>query len=155
VLFTPSFAPIDEYAAAFARGVTVTVDNVELLHRWPEVFRGRALWLRIDLGHGDGHHAKVTTGGKESKFGLSAQRVEEFVQAARALDVRITGVHAHLGSGIETVDHWQGVVDELAGFARRIGSVEVIDIGGGLPIAYRDDDEPFDLDAWAQGLAAL
>ncbi len=155
VLFTPSFAPIAEYAAALARGVTVTVDNVELLRRWPEVFRGRALWLRIDLGHGDGHHAKVNTGGKEAKFGLAAQRVDEFVDAARTLDVRITGLHAHLGSGIETVGHWQQVVDELAGFARRIGSVDVLDIGGGLPIPYSDDDEPLDLDAWGAGLAAV
>ncbi|MFT4198020.1 MAG: bifunctional aspartate kinase/diaminopimelate decarboxylase [Pseudoxanthomonas sp.] len=155
VLFTPSFAPIGEYRAALARGVTVTVDNVELLRRWPEVFRGHALWLRIDLGHGDGHHQKVNTGGKEAKFGLSAQRVEEFVEAARALGVRITGVHAHLGSGIETSGHWQQVVDELAGFARRIGSVEIIDIGGGLPVPYSDDDEPFDLDAWAAGLAQI
>jgi len=119
------------------------------------VFRGRALWLRIDLGHGDGHHEKVNTGGKEAKFGLSAQRVDEFVEAARALDVRITGLHAHLGSGIETIGHWQEVVDELAGFARRIGSVEVLDIGGGLPIPYTDDDEPFDLETWATGLAAI
>ncbi|WP_374247608.1 bifunctional aspartate kinase/diaminopimelate decarboxylase [Thermomonas sp.] len=155
VLFTPSFAPIGEYQVALARGVTVTVDNVELLQRWPEVFRGRALWLRIDLGHGDGHHEKVNTGGKEAKFGLSAQRVDEFVDLARALDVRITGLHAHLGSGIETIGHWQEVVDELAGFARRIGSVEVLDIGGGLPIPYTDDDEPFDLDTWAAGLAAI
>ena len=155
VLFTPSFAPIDEYRAALALGVTVTVDNVELLRRWPDVFRGRALWLRIDLGHGDGHHDKVNTGGKESKFGLSAQRVEEFIDAARMLEVRITGVHAHLGSGIETSEHWKQVVDELAGFARRIGSVEILDIGGGLPIPYSDDDEPFDLDAWAQGLAEI
>ena len=155
VLFTPSFAPIDEYAAVLALGVTVTVDNVELLWRWPEVFRGHALWLRVDLGHGDGHHEKVNTGGKEAKFGLSAQRVDEFIEAARALQVRITGLHAHLGSGIETVGHWQEVVDELAGFARRIGSVEVLDIGGGLPIPYSDDDEPFDLDAWAQGLAQI
>jgi diaminopimelate decarboxylase/aspartate kinase len=155
VLFTPNFAPIEEYRAAFARGATVTVDNVELLRRWPEVFRDRALWLRIDLGHGDGHHAKVNTGGSEAKFGLPAPRVDEFVQAARALGVRITGVHAHLGSGIEAVDHWKQVVDELAGFARRIGSVQVLDIGGGLPIPYSDDDEPFDLDAWARGLAEI
>ncbi|MDE2407162.1 MAG: bifunctional aspartate kinase/diaminopimelate decarboxylase [Xanthomonadaceae bacterium] len=155
VLFTPSFAPIGEYQAALAHGVTVTVDNVELLQRWPEAFRGRTLWLRIDLGHGDGHHEKVNTGGKEAKFGLSAQRVDEFVDAARALDVRITGLHAHLGSGIETIGHWQEVVDELAGFARRIGSVEVLDIGGGLPIPYTDDDEPFDLDTWAAGLAEI
>ena len=155
VLFTPSFAPIREYEAAFVRGVTVTVDNVELLRRWPEVFRGRALWLRIDLGHGDGHHQKVNTGGKDAKFGLSAQRVDEFLEAARRLDVLITGVHAHLGSGIDNDGHWKTMLDELAGFARRIGSVETIDIGGGLPVPYSDDDEPFDLEAWSQGLAEM
>ena len=155
VLFTPSFAPIGEYVAALSRGVNVTIDNVELLQRWPEVFRGRQLWLRIDLGHGDGHHEKVNTGGKQAKFGLSTQRVEEFILAARSLDVRITGLHAHLGSGIETVGHWQEVVDELAGFARRIGSVVTLDLGGGLPIPYAEDDEPFDLDTWAAGLAEI
>ena len=155
VLFTPSFAPIAEYAAALARGVNVTVDNVELLRRWPDVFRDRALWLRIDLGHGDGHHRKVNTGGKEAKFGLSAQRVDEFLDVARGIGVRVTGIHAHLGSGVENSGHWKQMVDELAGFARRIGSVEILDIGGGLPVPYSDDDEPFDLDAWAAGLAEI
>ena len=155
VLFTPSFAPISEYEAVLACGVTVTVDNVELLQRWPDVFRGHSLWLRIDLGHGDGHHKKVNTGGKDSKFGLSALRVDEFIAAARTLDIRITGVHAHLGSGIENSGHWKQMVDEMAGFARRIGSVEILDIGGGLPVPYSDDDEPFDLDTWAAGLAEI
>ena len=58
VLFTPSFAPRAEYAFALERGINVTLDNVEALQRWPEVFRGRRLWLRVDLGRGDGHHAK-------------------------------------------------------------------------------------------------
>ncbi|MBW8822848.1 MAG: bifunctional aspartate kinase/diaminopimelate decarboxylase [Xanthomonadales bacterium] len=155
VLFTPNFAPIDEYRAALERGVTVTVDNVELLQQWPDVFRGRSLWLRIDLGYGDGHHAKVTTGGKDAKFGLSTQRFDEFVDLARTLDVRITGLHAHLGSGIETVGHWKGMIDAMAGFARRIGSVEILDIGGGLPIPYRPDEDPFDLAAWSQGLSEM
>lgn len=153
VLFTPSFAPVDEYAGAFERGVTVTVDNCELLQRWPDVFRGRGVWLRIDLGFGDGHHEKVTTGGKASKFGLAASRVEEFEALARALDVRITGLHAHLGSGVETREHWREMVDVMAGFARRIGTVEVLDIGGGLPVPYAADDEPFDLEDWGAGLA--
>jgi len=152
VLFTPSFAPRAEYEAAFGLGVTVTLDNVEALQRWPEVFRGRTLWLRVDLGHGDGHHEKVNTGGKASKFGLSAARVDEFVAAARALDITLTGLHAHLGSGVEAEGHWRLMCDELAGFARRIGTIEIIDIGGGLPIPYHADDEPFDLDAWAKGL---
>jgi len=155
VLFTPSFAPVREYEQAFALGVTVTLDSVEALRRWPEVFRGRPLWLRIDLGHGDGHHQKVNTGGKDSKFGLSAQRVDEFVDAARALGIAITGLHAHLGSGVENAGHWRLMCDELAGFARRIGTVATLDIGGGLPIPYSADDEPFDVAAWAAGLAEV
>jgi len=155
VLFTPSFAPKAEYEAAFALGVTVTLDNVEALRHWPEVFRNRHIWVRIDLGHGDGHHEKVNTGGKQSKFGLSASRVDEFVDAARALGITITGLHAHLGSGVEASGHWRLMFDELAGFARRIGTVETIDIGGGLPIPYSAEDEPFDLERWAAGLAEV
>lgn len=155
VLFTPSFAPKSEYEAAFALGVTVTIDNVEALQRWPELFSNRELWLRVDLGRGEGHHAKVRTGGKDSKFGLPAARVDEFVRLATELGSRVVGLHAHLGSGVETSQHWRLMCDELAGFARRIGSVQVIDIGGGLPIPYSADDEPFDLDAWAAGLAEV
>ena len=155
VLFTPSFAPVAEYADAYARGATVTVDNVELLREWPEVFRGRSAWLRLDLGRGDGHHAKVVTGGVASKFGLPVAGLDAFLDAARALDLRITGIHAHLGSGIDTVAHWREVYAELAGFADVVGTVDTIDIGGGLPIPYKPDDLPFDIDAWARGLADI
>lgn len=155
LLFTPSFAPRTEYEAAFAHGVTVTVDNVEALQRWPDTFRGRALWLRLDLGRGDGHHAKVVTGGAASKFGLPLAAFDAFVEQARLLDVRITGIHAHLGSGIDTVAHWREVYAELAGFADGIATVDTIDIGGGLPIAYKPEAEPFDIDAWAAGLAEI
>ena len=155
VLFTPSFCPRAEYEAAFALGVTVTVDNVEALQRWPDLFRNRELWLRVDLGRGEGHHAKVRTGGKESKFGLPMARVDEFVRVATELDSTVVGLHAHLGSGVETAQHWRLMCDELAGFARRIGSVQTIDIGGGMPIPYSEEDEPFDLEAWAEGLAEV
>lgn len=155
ILFTPSFAPRREYEAAFARGATVTLDNVEALQRWPEVFRNRALWLRLDLGHGEGHHEKVRTGGVAAKFGLPVARLDAFAEAARALGVRITGLHAHLGSGIDDPAHWRGVYAQLAGLADGLGTVETIDIGGGLPVSYMPDAPPFDLDAWRAGLADI
>lgn len=152
VLFTPSFAPRAEYDAAFARGVNVTVDSVEALQHWPETFRGRALWLRLDLGRGDGHHAKVRTGGAESKFGLPLGRVDAFVSEARRLDAKIVALHAHLGSGIDNPGHWREVYADLAGLAEQIGTVDTLDIGGGLPVAYTPDARPFDIAAWRAGL---
>lgn len=155
VLFTPSFAPRREYEAAFASGVNVTIDNVEALQHWPDTFHGRDVWLRIDLGRGDGHHAKVVTGGAASKFGLPIAAVDDFVAAARTVGVRITGIHAHLGSGIGHPKHWRGVYAELAAVADGIGTVDTIDIGGGLTIPYKPDDQPFDLALWAEGLAEI
>jgi len=155
VLFTPSFAPRREYEAAFARGVTVTLDNIEALQRWPELFRGRPLWLRLDLGRGEGHHEKVRTGGVAAKFGLPLTRFDAFVAEARKLGVRITGLHCHLGSGIEDPAHWRMVYAEVAGLADGLDSVETIDIGGGLPIPYTDDALDFDLATWSAGLAEL
>lgn len=152
VLFTPSFAPRREYEAAFARGVTVTIDNVEALQRWPEVFRGRTVWLRLDLGHGEGHHEKVRTGGVAAKFGLPVARFDAFIAQARTLDVRISGLHAHLGSGIDDPRHWREVYANLAGLADTVGTVETIDIGGGLPIPYTPDAQDFDLALWRAGL---
>ncbi|MEO6171352.1 MAG: bifunctional aspartate kinase/diaminopimelate decarboxylase [Lysobacter sp.] len=152
VLFTPSFAPRREYEAALAMGVTVTLDNIEALQRWPEVFRGRTIWLRLDLGRGDGHHEKVRTGGVAAKFGLPLARFDAFLEHAQALDIRISGLHAHLGSGIDDPRHWREVYAHLAGLADTAGDVEAIDIGGGLPIPYTPDAQDFDLAAWRAGL---
>ncbi len=152
VLFTPSFAPRREYQAAFEKGVTVTLDNIEALQRWPEVFRGRKLWLRLVLGHGEGHHEKVKTGGVAAKFGLPLAKFDTFLAQARKLDIRISGLHAHLGSGIDDPRHWHGVYAHLAGLADSVGTIETIDIGGGLPVAYTPDDQDFDVALWRAGL---
>ncbi|GAA4780352.1 bifunctional aspartate kinase/diaminopimelate decarboxylase [Lysobacter hankyongensis] len=152
VLFTPSFAPRDEYRVAFDRGVNVTVDSVEALQRWPEVFQGRALWLRLDLGRGDGHHEKVRTGGAEAKFGLPLAKVDAFVAEARRLDAKIVALHAHLGSGIDNPAHWREVYADLASLAEQIGTVDTLDIGGGLPVPYTPESRPFDVAAWRSGL---
>ncbi|GAB6196649.1 bifunctional aspartate kinase/diaminopimelate decarboxylase [Lysobacter xanthus] len=155
ILFTPSFAPRHEYEAAFAAGINVTLDSLELLQRWPEVVRGRRAWLRLDLGHGEGHHEKVKTGGAEAKFGLPVARFDAFMALARGLDLRITGLHAHLGSGIDDPAHWREVYGTLAALADASGSIDTLDIGGGFPIPYTPDARPFDLDAWRDGVRAV
>ncbi|KFN50998.1 bifunctional aspartate kinase/diaminopimelate decarboxylase [Arenimonas composti] len=153
VLFTPSFAPRDEYEDAFERGVHVTVDSLAPLRQWPELLRGRRVLLRIDPGFGEGHHEKVRTGGREAKFGLAEDALPEFLAAVRELGLRITGLHAHIGSGVQDPRHWRTVFARLAALADRIGTVEVIDVGGGLGVAYDPDGEAFDLGAYGAALA--
>jgi diaminopimelate decarboxylase/aspartate kinase len=155
VLFTPSFAPRAEYAAALARDAWVTVDSVYPLQQWPELFRGRQLVLRIDPGFGLGHHEKVRTGGKQAKFGLAADALPEMLEAVRAAGARIAVLHAHVGSGITDVTHWPEVYAQLAELAEQIGGVSAIDVGGGLGIAYEPDGEAFDVQAFARAMAQI
>jgi diaminopimelate decarboxylase/aspartate kinase len=155
VLFTPSFAPRGEYAAALGKGVHVTIDSATPLRQWPDLFRGRDIVLRLDPGFGHGHHEKVRTGGKDAKFGLAAEALPDFLDAARAAGARITGLHAHIGSGIHDARHWHTVYAQLASLAEGIGTVGFIDVGGGLGVAYDPEAEPFDVAAYAAALAEV
>jgi diaminopimelate decarboxylase/aspartate kinase len=155
VLFTPSFAPREEMAAAMARDVWVTLDSVYPLRHWPELFTGKQIALRIDPGYGLGHHEKVRTGGREAKFGLPAEALPEFLAAVRAAKARITVLHAHVGSGIQDVRHWPQVYAQLVTLAESIGTVSAIDVGGGLGVSYEPDGSDFDIAAFGKAMAEI
>ncbi len=154
-LFTPNFAPRAEYAAALTSGVPVTLDNLHPLECWGKDFSGHEIFLRLDLGAGRGHHDKVKTGGAQSKFGLALDELDEFRGLAERHGVRIAGLHAHLGSGILDAAHWRDVYVQLASIAEKIGSVRVLNIGGGLGVPARGDEMPLDLAALGTALAEV
>ena len=147
ILFTPNFAPREEYAAALAIGARVTLDALHPIEHWGELFSDREIHLRVDLGVGRGHHDKVKTGGAASKFGVALDEVETFRALARKANVRIVGLHAHLGSGILDANHWRSVYAQLASLAERFTRIESIDIGGGLGVPSRPDEAALDLAA--------
>ncbi|HET6586667.1 MAG TPA: bifunctional aspartate kinase/diaminopimelate decarboxylase [Oleiagrimonas sp.] len=146
-LFTPNFARRGDFATAFDVGAQVTVDALYPLEHWGELFAEREILLRVDLGRGLGHHEKVRTGGDGSKFGLPLDQLHAFLELASTHDVRVTGLHAHLGSGILDAAHWGEVAAQLAALAERIGSIEVLNIGGGLGVPTHPGEQPLDLDA--------
>ncbi|HET7301021.1 MAG TPA: diaminopimelate decarboxylase, partial [Oleiagrimonas sp.] len=146
-LFTPNFARRGDFAAAFDVGAQVTVDALYPLEHWGDLFAGREILLRVDLGRGLGHHEKVRTGGDGSKFGLPLDQLHAFLELASVHDVRVTGLHAHLGSGILDAAHWGEVAAQLAALAERIGSIEVLNIGGGLGVPMHPGEQPLDLGA--------
>lgn len=155
LLFTPNFAPRREYERALDMGVRVTIDNLHPLQHWPEMFRGQEIMLRLDPGHGRGHHDKVVTGGAASKFGLALADVPEFKRLAREIGMRITGIHAHLGSGILDTVHFHDTFAELASLAEQFPDCARVNIGGGLGVPSRPDEHPLDLEAVGQALAQV
>jgi diaminopimelate decarboxylase/aspartate kinase len=155
VLFTPNFAPRTEYELGFSKGVRVTLDNVYPLRQWPEVFRGREIFLRVDPGFGRGHHSHVRTAGVHTKFGVPLAEIDELLQLARDLKVRVTGLHAHTGSGIFDVANWTETGDLLADLARRFPEVRVIDLGGGIGVPEQAGHSEIDLSSLDRGVARL
>jgi diaminopimelate decarboxylase/aspartate kinase len=103
ILFTPNFAPRSEYEFGFGKGVRVTLDNLHPLKHWPEIFRGKDVFVRVDPGFGRGHHHHVRTAGVHSKFGIPLFEMDEVASLAAAAGARVVGLHAHTGSGIFNV----------------------------------------------------
>jgi bifunctional diaminopimelate decarboxylase / aspartate kinase len=152
LLFTPNFAPREDYVYALGTRATVTLDALHPLQHWGELFRGREIVLRIDLGRGLGHHEKVRTGGSGSKFGLPLDQLPLFMQLAETHGVSVRGLHAHLGSGVLDAAHWGEVYAQLASLAERIGSVVFLNIGGGLGVPAHPGEAPLDIAALDRAL---
>jgi diaminopimelate decarboxylase/aspartate kinase len=155
VLFTPNFAPRAEYEWALKQGINVTLDNLHPLRHWPELFRNRDVFVRIDGGHGRGHHDHVRTAGVHSKFGIPLFELDELRRLADAAGCNIVGLHAHNGSGILSVANWSEVGELLGGLAASFPKVRTLDLGGGLGVPEKPGGASLDLEGLGKVFAAL
>lgn len=155
LLFTPNFAPRAEYDWALERGLRVTVDNPAILRDWAALFRGREIFLRLDASAGHGHHEKVRTGGVQSKFGVPETEYAALPAAVAAAGARVTGLHAHGGSGNFELEGWLGPARVLAAEAARYPGVGILNLGGGIGVPEQSGQSPVDLRALDAGLAGI
>ena len=153
ILFTPNFAPRDEYEWGIKEGLRVTLDNLYPLKAWPELFAGQELFIRIDPDQGGGHHEHVVTVGKRSKFGVSLDELDELQNLVGQAGARIVGIHAHSGSGILDPENWHSVATALLQAAERFPEVRVLDLGGGMGVPEKRGDPLFDLQTLGQRLS--
>jgi diaminopimelate decarboxylase len=93
-------------------------------------------------------HRKIATGPAASKFGLAPAEAAAALRRAAGLDhLRPMGLHVHLGSQIGSVDTYLEAAAWLAAFVdrERLGDLPLLDLGGGLAIAYADGDAAPDI----------
>jgi diaminopimelate decarboxylase len=96
----------------------------------------------------DAHtHAKIATGKSENKFGVPISRAREVYAHARRLPgLEVHGVDMHIGSQITDLTPFDDAFALLAEFVQALRAdghrIEHVDLGGGLGIAYRNDNNP-------------
>jgi diaminopimelate decarboxylase len=92
-------------------------------------------------------HAKIATGRAENKFGIPISQAREvYARAAKLPGLLATGVDMHIGSQITDLAPFDGAFALLSDFVRVLRqdghTISHLDLGGGLGIPYREDNEP-------------
>jgi diaminopimelate decarboxylase len=92
-------------------------------------------------------HVKIATGKAENKFGIPISRAREvYAHAAKLPGLEVIGVDMHIGSQITELEPFDDAFALLSDFVRTLRAdghaIRHIDLGGGLGIPYREDNEP-------------
>ncbi|MFH1728878.1 MAG: bifunctional aspartate kinase/diaminopimelate decarboxylase [Pseudomonadota bacterium] len=145
ILFTPNFASKYEFENALKENVLINLDSTYPLKSWSNIFKNKDIFLRIDPGLGKGHHSFVKTAGLESKFGISPNELPQVLELCKNLNCKIIGLHAHAGSGIFDSSHWLDMLEFLYEISKSFDHVKIINVGGGLGVPERPDQENLNL----------
>lgn len=155
ILFTPNFAPRADYAAGFEQAGFVTLDNLDPLRSWPELFRDKELMIRVDPGRGRGHHKYVRTAGPQSKFGVDPAELDQLLELVSRLSAEVVGLHIHVGSGIRRPGTWSENALFLVELRERFPALRYLNLGGGLGVPEQPGQKRLDLAELDAGLAKI
>jgi diaminopimelate decarboxylase len=121
------------------------LENLILLAKQRNKCTKAALRVNPDIAYES--HAYLTTGRRETKFGVDVERaVEVFIHYGRGDVVKLCAIHVHLGTSgkkvapyVEAVKKVLPLIDELRGKGL---SIEALDLGGGYGADYESDTVP-------------
>ena len=124
----------------------IVVDSFDEIER----LRGRSqrVLLRVTPGIEPTTHSFIQTGQVDSKFGFQLDEVERAVAACADAGLELRGLHAHIGSQIVDVEVFGRLGELLAG----MGDWPLLNLGGGLGIAYTADDDPPSIEDYVEAL---
>src|SRR5919206_4453858 len=124
----------------------IVVDSFDEIER----LRGRSqrVLLRVTPGIEPTTHEFIQTGQVDSKFGFQVDEVERAVAACADAGLELCGLHAHIGSQILDVDVFEKLGELLAG----MGDWPLLNLGGGLGIAYTADERPPSIEDYVEAL---
>lgn len=145
IFYTENNMTDAEMDQAIQSGVTLNIGSYSRLEAFSRHPDAQSCCLRVNPAIGDGHHNKVVTGNAESKFGITKESIEDCIRLAKESKIRIEGLHVHIGSGIKDPSNMYDAISMMLNLAENFESLNYLNFGGGLPVAYYPDEEEFDL----------
>lgn len=167
VLFHGNNKTPQELREAIGAGVgRIVIDSRIELRRISEIAgalgRTQCVLMRVTPGVEAATHEFIRTGCEDSKFGFTMRDDFAFTCVADVLaapHVELAGFHCHIGSQIFDLSAFREAVRVMVKLASRVEKhygirVADLDMGGGLGVAYRVEDAPASIDAYADAVAS-
>lgn len=160
IMFTGTSVRNDELKMLSDANITINIDSQSEMDRLLKISVPQILSVRVNPEVGAGHHSHCITAGPESKFGLWEEEVIQAYAIAQRARVERFGIHMHIGSGILDPEPYLLAVEKLLSIANRVHkevgiNFEFIDIGGGLGVPYKPEDQELDVTAFSNKVVNL
>ena len=144
--------------AAFNLESEAEIENIDRVAR--SIGRVAVGAIRINPDVDPKTHVKTNTGQKETKFGVDIERAERVFEQYRNLkNLRIVGVHIHIGSPVYEIEPYVLAVKKMVALIDRLTErghkIEWFDLGGGFAVNYERPDQAFPVSEHAKALLPL
>lgn len=140
IFFVSNNVSVEEMKFAVDRNITVSIDSMTQLEDFAEHFPGARVAVRFNTGYGAGHHEKVVTAGKKTKFGINDDMVEEVQAVLKKHNMKLAGINQHIGSLFLEETAYIASARLLCRLGMQFEDLEFIDFGGGFGIPYMKQD---------------
>ena len=157
IFFVPNNVSAEELKYAIDHQVITSLDSLDQLDLFGRIHPGGECAIRINPGVGAGHHEKVVTAGKNTKFAIEEHDIELAIQTAKKYDLKIVGINQHVGSLFMDITPYLKATENFLRIARKFEGLKFIDFGGGFGIPYHklEDEAHFDMEAQTAALEPI
>jgi diaminopimelate decarboxylase len=136
IFFVPNNVSREELQFAIDRQILTSLDSLSQLDLYGQLDPGGRVSIRINPGIGAGHHEKVVTGGKKTKFGISMGQMPQVQSILERYQLHLVGVNQHIGSLFMEPQPYLEAARHFLSLAAEFPELELIDFGGGFGIPY-------------------
>lgn len=157
IFFVPNNVSEDEMRFAIERDILISCDSLDQVETLGRINHGGRLAVRINPGVGAGHHEKVVTAGKKTKFGIGMDKTDELQKLLDKYDLHLEGINQHIGSLFMEPGPYLEAARHFLNLASRFKELKLIDFGGGFGIPYHklEGQERLDLKKLSVDLSNL